>query len=102
MGHDAPLPAALSLRLARSTIACLPVALWRGRVIGTDCRLLLVLHVSSDNQEHEQGSGEDYPTIRAHQNKPCHGMAVRMAIRKVCLSSQESSLGACRGGHNRE
>jgi hypothetical protein len=42
-------------------------------VIGTDCRPLLVLHVSSDNQEHEQGSGEDYPTIRAHQNKPCHG-----------------------------
>jgi hypothetical protein len=22
----------------------------------------------SDNQEHEQGSGEDYPAIRAHQN----------------------------------
>ena len=44
------------------------MALWRGRLIGTDCRPLLVLHVSSDNQEHEQGSGEDYPAIRAHQN----------------------------------
>jgi hypothetical protein len=62
----------MSLRLARSTIACLPVALWRGRVIGTDCRPLPVLHVSSDNQEREQGSGEDYPTIRADQNEPCH------------------------------
>src|SRR5919197_976728 len=55
------------VRFAALTIACLPVALRRGRVIGTDCRRLLVLHVSSDDQEHEQGGGDDYPIFELHQ-----------------------------------
>jgi hypothetical protein len=32
----------------------------------------VVLHVSSDNQKHEQRSGEDYPIVEMHQNNPCH------------------------------
>jgi hypothetical protein len=36
-------------------------------VIGTDCRRLLVLHVSSDDQEHEQGGGDDYLIVELHQ-----------------------------------
>jgi hypothetical protein len=36
-------------------------------VIGTDCRRLLVLHVSNDDQEHEQGGGDDYPIVELHQ-----------------------------------
>jgi hypothetical protein len=43
------------------------VALRRGRVIGTDCRLLPVPHVPSNNQEHEQGSSEDYPFVEMHE-----------------------------------
>jgi hypothetical protein len=38
-----------------------------GRVIDTDTLISLVLHVSSDGQEHEQDS-EDNPNINAHQN----------------------------------
>jgi Phage integrase family len=53
---------ALTIAKARS-----PVALRRGRVIGTDCRLLPVLHVPSNNQEHEQGSSEDYPFVEMHE-----------------------------------
>src|SRR5262245_15068697 len=55
------------VRFSAFTIVCLPVALWRGRVIGTDCRRLLVLHVSSDDQKHEQGGGDDYPIVELHQ-----------------------------------
>jgi hypothetical protein len=47
------------------------MALRCSRVIGTDSRQVPVLHVSSDNQEHEQGSGEDYPSIATHKNKLC-------------------------------
>jgi hypothetical protein len=59
--------ASRGVRFAALTIACLPVALRRGRVIGTDCRRLLVLHVSSDDQKHEQGGGDDYPIVELHQ-----------------------------------
>jgi hypothetical protein len=43
------------------------MALRRGRVIGTNGWQLPVLHVSSDNQQHEQGGAEDYPFIELHQ-----------------------------------
>jgi hypothetical protein len=43
------------------------MALRRGRVIGTNCRLLPVLHVPSKNQEHEQGCSEDYPFVEMHE-----------------------------------
>jgi len=42
-----------------------------GRVIDTDTlRLFLVLRVSRDGQEREQGS-EHNPNVHAHQGKPC-------------------------------
>jgi hypothetical protein len=46
---------------ARST-----VTLRRGRMIGTDRPLFPVLHVPSNNQEHEQGSSEDYAFDEMH------------------------------------
>jgi hypothetical protein len=48
-----------------------PVALGRGRVIGTDCRQLLALHVANDDQEHEQGSSKNDPLIDLHRSNPC-------------------------------
>jgi hypothetical protein len=36
-------------------------------VIGTDRGLLPVLHVPSNNQEHEQGNSEDYPFVEMHE-----------------------------------
>jgi hypothetical protein len=45
-----------------------PLAHRGGRVIGTDTiGILLVLHVSSDDQEREQG-GEDNPNVNAHSS----------------------------------
>jgi hypothetical protein len=44
------------------------VAHRRGRVIDTDARRLLVLHVSSDDQEREQSS-EDYPNVESQGGK---------------------------------
>jgi hypothetical protein len=46
----------------------LPLAHRGARVIGTDTlRISIVLHVSSDDQEREQGS-EDNPKVNAHQS----------------------------------
>jgi hypothetical protein len=42
-----------------------PVTHRRGRLIDTYSRRLLVLHVSNDDQEREQGS-EDNPNVNAH------------------------------------
>jgi hypothetical protein len=59
------------------------MALRRSRVIGTDSRQFLVLHVSSDNQEHEQGSGEYYPSVATHQSKLCRGGQF-WHVRSIC------------------
>jgi hypothetical protein len=53
-----------------------PVAHRRGRVIETDARRLLVLHVSSDDQEREQSS-EDYPNVGARQNSSAAAFLAR-------------------------
>jgi hypothetical protein len=58
------------------------MALRRGRVIGTDGWQLPVLHVSSDNQQHEQGGAEDYPFIELHQF---------WHVRSVCRYLESSS-----------
>jgi hypothetical protein len=58
------------------------MALRRGRVIGTDGWQLPVLHVSSDNQQHEQGGAEDYPFIELHQF---------WHVRSVCRYIESSS-----------
>jgi len=55
-----------------------------GRLIDTDTlRLFLVLRVSRDGQECEQGS-EDNPNVHAHQGKPCDAWEV-LALRSVAL-----------------
>jgi hypothetical protein len=47
-----------------------PVTHRGGRVIGTDAlRISVLLHVSSDNQEREQGR-EDNPNVNSHQSSP--------------------------------
>jgi hypothetical protein len=51
----------------KPTRSASPMAHRRGRVIDTDARRLLVLHVSRDDQEREQGS-EDDPNVEAHQS----------------------------------
>ena len=48
-----------------------------GRVIGTDTlRISLVLHVSSDGQEREQGP-EDNPDVNAHQSRPAAALPLK-------------------------
>jgi hypothetical protein len=46
------------------------MAHWGGRIIDTDTlRIPLVLQVSSDDQQHEQGSEDNNP-VNAHQSGP--------------------------------
>jgi hypothetical protein len=53
-----------------------PMAHRSGRVIGTDAlRVFLVLHVSSDSQEREQGT-EDNPNVNAASEQTCRRIAV--------------------------
>ena len=54
-----------------------------GRIIDTDALISLVLHVSSDGQEREQGS-EDNPGVSAHQSSP----AAVLPIEQLGISAQ--------------
>jgi hypothetical protein len=49
-----------------------------GRVIDTDTLISLVLHVSSDGQEREQGP-EDNPDVNAHQSRPAAALPLKTA-----------------------
>jgi hypothetical protein len=59
-----------------------------GRIIDTDTlRISLVLQVSSDDQEHEQGSEDNNPNVSAHQSRlaaawPLNNLASRQYTRK--------------------
>jgi hypothetical protein len=62
-----------------------------GRVIDTDTLISLVLHVSSDCQEREQGP-EDNPGVNAHQSSPA----------AVLPLNNSASTNLCRSlGHTR-
>jgi hypothetical protein len=48
-----------------------------GRIIHTDTlRVSLVLQVSSDDQEREQGSEDNNPNVNAHQSRPAAALPV--------------------------
>jgi hypothetical protein len=51
---------------------------YRGcRIIDTDTlRVSLVLQVSSDDQEREQGSEDNNPNVNAHQSRPAAALRV--------------------------
>ena len=52
-----------------------------GRIIDTGTlRLFLVLQVSNDNQEREQGSEDNNPNVSAHQSRPAAALSVNNAI----------------------
>jgi hypothetical protein len=57
-----------------------------GRIIDTDLRISLVLHVSSDGQEREQGSKDD-PNVKAHHDE-----------RKVAADALRRALGLLEKG----
>jgi hypothetical protein len=73
------------------------MALRRSRVVGTDSRQLLVLHVSSDNQEHEQRSGEDYPSVPTHQNNSAAGAVLARKVYLPLYIRLIAARSACRG-----
>jgi hypothetical protein len=48
-----------------------------GRVIDTDTlRISLLLHISSDDQEREQGSENNDPNVHAHQSRPAAALSL--------------------------
>jgi hypothetical protein len=53
-----------------------PMAHRSGRVIDTDMLISLVLQVSSDDQEREQGSEDNNPNVNAHQSRPAATLPV--------------------------
>jgi hypothetical protein len=65
-----------------------------GRIIDTDTqRVSLVLQVSSDDQEREQGSEDNNPNVNAHQSRPAaaapvNNLASRHYTRKISTDSR--------------
>jgi hypothetical protein len=70
-----------------------PVTHRRGRLIDTYSRRLLVLHVSNDDQEREQGS-EDNPNVNAHV-----GTSGRVTSIMLLLDPHSGTLPRARRGN---
>ena len=76
-----------------------------GRIIDTDTlRISLVLQVSSDDQEHEQGSEDNNPNVNAHQSTSRRVAVKQLGIAAVyaqtfqatCVASDRRSFNSSR------
>jgi len=68
-----------------------PVAHRGSRIIDTDLRISQLLHVSSDNQEGEEGS-EDNPNVNAHHSRPATALPVKQ-LGVAAVYGQNEGLG---------